>query len=160
VAFGKHDHEGRRHGVSLVFNRDQDVAQFCANLLPVHMRVADIGPFTTIGIADGDGAIIAGCVFHNFRRHDIEVIFCASTPRWATRGIMAALFDYPFNQLGCVRITSIASAANQKALDLNRKTGFKIEGRARKGYDGVNDAIIMGMLKDECIWLGRKTKRS
>jgi RimJ/RimL family protein N-acetyltransferase len=117
------------------------------------MGVDDFGPYRTIGIANGSGQLIAGAVYHRFRPFDCELTFAASSPAWCRRGVLAALFHYPFVQRGMERMTLVIGENNPRALKLNLGLGFKVEGRVRKAYDGKNDAFILGMLRDECKWI-------
>jgi RimJ/RimL family protein N-acetyltransferase len=146
-------HEARRPGLKLVFDEDQDVADFVIGQLPHPITIDDFGPFTTIGIADEAGKLIAGAVYHRWRKFDCELTFAASSPRWCRKGIVRALFHYPFVQQGLQRMTLIIGRNNKRAIRLNTGLGFKIEGTVRRAYDGMNDALILGMLREECRWL-------
>lgn len=97
--------------------------------------------------------MIAGAVYHRFRPFDCELTFAANSPRWCRKGILRALFHYPFEQMNLKRMTLIVGENNPRALKLNQGLGFVIEGKARKAYDGTNDAYILGILKEDCKWL-------
>lgn len=116
------------------------------------MGVEEFGPYTTIGIAEND-RLIGGAVYHRWRKFDCELTFAASSPKWCRKGVLSALFHYPFVQQGLERMTLIIGANNPRALKLNTGLGFVIEGCARKAYDGINDAFVLGMLKEECKWI-------
>lgn len=118
--------------------------------MPIEQK--DFGPFTSIGIAE-DGKLIAGALYHRWRGFDCELTFAASSPKWCRKGVLRALFHYPFEQCGVSRMTLIIGENNPRALKLNQGLGFKIEGKARKAYDGTNDAFVLGMLKEECKWI-------
>jgi hypothetical protein len=104
-------------------------------------------------MSDRNGAIVAGAVYHRWRRFDVEVTFAATTPRWTLPQNVTPLFHYPFVQRGCTRITLIIGGNNKNALRTNVKLGFKVEGIARRAYDGINDAWILGMIREDCKWL-------
>lgn len=152
LAVLKHGDEARRPRLSLVFGKEQEVAEFVVSLLPQKMGVEEFGPYTTIGIAEND-RLIGGAVYHRWRKFDCELTFAASSPKWCRKGVLSALFHYPFVQQGLERMTLIIGANNERALKLNTGLGFKIEGCARKAYDGINDAFVLGMLRDECKWI-------
>lgn len=124
-----------------------------ASKLPVPFRAEDFGSCSTIGMNDKNGKLVAGCVYHRWRPFDCEVTFASITPRWVLPMNLAPLFHYPFVQHKLTRLTLIIGANNTNALRTNLRIGFKWEGRARKAYDGVNDAIVLGMLRDECPYL-------
>ena len=117
------------------------------------LRTPDaLGPHAAIGVERG-GVLIAGAVFHNYRRHDIEVSFASDDPRWARRATIRAILRYPFVQLGCTRLTALIARDNARAARLLQGLGFKREGVLRRAYDGTADALVYGMLREECHWL-------
>lgn len=132
----------------LTFDREQ-IAAFVLKHLP------SVDPHATgLGIIDpAKNEIIAAAVFHNYRGHDIQIGFCADSPRWAQRGVIRAVFHYPFVQLGCLRLTSIPAETNIRARKLNEGLGFKIEGYHPNAYAPGVAAITYGMQKDECRWI-------
>ena len=137
-------------------NMDAMIGDWVAWRLSIVRDHRDFGPMTTMGVFDVAGdrpALIAGAVFHRFRGFDIEITFAADTPRWATRGVIRAILDYPFNQVGCERVTTIVGRRNKRSRRLQKGLGFKEEGIVRRGYDGRQDAVIYGMLRHECRWL-------
>ena len=131
--------------MNLVLNRDNDVKLFLDGFFPDFQPDSD---FVGIGLADGE-EMVAGCVYQNFRGHDIEMVFAAKSPRWATRSNISRFFDYPFLQLGCSRVTAIVLKSNRKSRKFIEGVGFKLEGVARKGFDGIQDACIYGLLRSE-----------
>lgn len=149
----KHRVQTGRDGLTLIFDRDDEVAAWVAARLPIRFTPEDFGAFTTIGMADRNGKLVAGCVYHRWRGFDCEVTFAAITPRWTLPQNVTPLFHYPFVQRACTRITLIIGANNKAALRTNIRLGFKVEGVVRRAYDGVNDAIVLGMLKTECRWI-------
>ena len=102
---------------------------------------------------DKNGKLVAGCVYHRWRAFDCEVTFASLTPRWVLPQNLIPLFHYPFVQRNLMRLTLIIGANNKSAIRTNVRLGFKVEGVARKAYDGTNDAIILGMLREECPYL-------
>lgn len=104
-------------------------------------------------MSDKNGKLVAGCVYHRWRGFDCEVTFASMTPRWVLPQNLTPLFHYPFVQRGLSRLTLIIGANNRVAVKTNIRIGFKVEGVARKAYDGTNDAIILGMLREECPYL-------
>lgn len=100
--------------------------------------------------------LIAGIIYHNFisEYKNIEVSMVAASPKWATKQVLKELLSYPFNQLGCQRITTCIAKSNERAIKFNLGIGFKHEGIIRRGC-GNEDMFIFGMLKEEAKkWLG------
>jgi RimJ/RimL family protein N-acetyltransferase len=107
----------------LLYHCDEALAKWAGDRLGM-----EIGkPNTSIGVAHR-GQIVAVAVFNNFRPPNIEVTFVTSSPRWATRGAIAAILKYPFHQLRCKRVTAIIEATNQPARAFLCRLGFKLEG--------------------------------
>lgn len=69
------------------------------------------------------------------------------------REFMYRMFAYPFLQLRLPHITTLADEANEKSIRLTEHAGFVREGRMRRVCNG-RDAIIYGMCRDECRWIG------
>lgn len=158
LAVVKHGDETSRIGLELTFDKDDEVALFVCDLLPTRITPDDFGSFTTIGISDKKTKkLIAGAVYHRWRKFDCELTFAAADPKWCRKGVLAALFHYPFVQRHLNRMTLIIGSNNKRAIKLNLGLGFRLEGVARKAYDGFNDAIILGMLREECKWI-KETK--
>nr|CRH05499.1 conserved protein of unknown function. Putative Acyl-CoA N-acyltransferase [Candidatus Magnetococcus massalia] len=100
-------------------------------------------------------------VYDNFRQRDLEMSLAALSPRWCRRDVLRAAFAYPFEQLGCRRITSLVPRSNQKSRRLAEGLGLRLEGVVRCAMEGDEDAMVYGMLKEECRWLGyHSTKAS
>lgn len=129
----------------------ESLAAWVAHRVP-KMTGADYGDFTGLDFHK-DGNRIAGMIFNNYTGFDVNIHIAADSPEWAKPGVLKKIADLIFNQWGCVRITTIAGRTNKKAIKLNSGLGFVLEGIQRRGLDGKEDALIFGMLKEECKWL-------
>ncbi len=129
------------------------VAQFVSVNLPLTSTPRDFYPCAAIGVRKGN-KLIAGFIYNLYSGPSIDVTVASVDPSWArSRSVMHALFAYPFLQLGCTRMGCLVSANNKRANKLARGLGFTREGILRRGYDGVNDGHLYGMLREECKWL-------
>jgi len=101
------------------------------------------------------GELIAGVIYHNYFPcyKNIELSMAATSPKWAQRTSIRALLDYPFNQLGVQRVTTLTPKKNQRAIKFNLGIGFQIEGDMRQGY-GDDDMIIAGLLRKDAVQRG------
>ncbi len=109
-----------------------------------------------LGVYDDAGAIRAAIGFNQFYRHYAHAhIATDGKAKWATRATLAAIFGYAFEFRGLTRLTGIQSVRNVRAQVMCLKLGFRIEGMSRQGYEDGTDAVIFGMLADECRWLRR-----
>jgi RimJ/RimL family protein N-acetyltransferase len=136
---------------SILIGDDRNVATLVAQHIPGFAPEK----FTALGVVRGS-QLIGGAVYHNFRGHDIEVTVAFEDPRWALPGTLRALFAYPFETLRCARMTAVVARKNKRSRRLTEGLGFRLEGVARRAIDGKQDAMIYGMLREECRWL-RKT---
>lgn len=112
----------------------------------------EFGACQAIGV-ERDGELVGGVVYHDFREVDMQMSCAATDPRWLSRGRLRVFFAYPFVQCGCLRVSTIAARANKRARRLNEGLGFRLEGVARKAWQG-KDACLYGMLREECKWIG------
>lgn len=131
----------------LIFGADDYLKHWTAK----QIGIDGFGPSVAIGV-QRDGEIIAAAVYHDYRDGQIEASIAASSRRWASRSVLHTLFAYPFLQVGAHRLLVTCNEANKKAMKMNRQLGFTQEGRLRQMY-APHDAIIWGMLKDECKWI-------
>ena len=139
----------------IITGKDEWVCKWVAER--IGWSASELEPCTTIGFVL-DGNLICGIVFNSFRpsSRDIHLTIAADNPVWATRRNIKAIFYYVFIQLGCNRLTLTIKKKNKRARKLAEGLGFKYEGNVRCGYDGIEDAIIYGLLHRECRWLGDK----
>lgn len=133
----------------LIFGHDEAVAYWAAQRLDV----ADFGPCAAIGIAR-KGKLVAAAVYYRYSGPNIEFAFASSTPRWATKETISAVFRYPFVQLGCRRMTALTHEANSKAQEAMTRLGFVKEGYHPDAFaDGAG--ISFGLLRAAAEkWIG------
>lgn len=99
-----------------------------------------------------NGELIATVVFNGFEWPSIEASIYSTSPRWATRRTLKAVFWYPFRQLQCRRCGATTAVDNADVRAFLERLGFQLEGIAREALPG-GDAAIYGMLARECRWL-------
>jgi hypothetical protein len=82
------------------------------------------------------------------------------------RAFLGEGFRYPFEQLGCKRVTGLVPARNEVAARFDEHLGFIYEGRIRQVLPNGDDLLVYGMLREECRFLqvglnhGRKQYRT
>jgi RimJ/RimL family protein N-acetyltransferase len=77
--------------------------------------------------------------------------------RWATRDFLWALFDYPFNQLGCKKVFGQVPESNKRALEIDLKLGFKVVARIKDVFpDGA--CLVLALARKDCRWLNYKPR--
>jgi RimJ/RimL family protein N-acetyltransferase len=129
--------------------------EFIARWVGEQLGIDDFGECVTFAIV-AEQELIAGIVFNNYRDPSIEVTMASISPRWCTRSIMRTVFSYPFHQIGCKRITASVEDMNQPVRAFLCHLGFRQEGVMRQAFRTGRDAVIFGMLRDECRWLGQR----
>lgn len=98
--------------------------------------------------------IVSNLKYYNGTPIDCE-LSCASENSMAWRPhVCKAVFQYVFGQLGCIRCTSITRPNNKPCRSFLEALNFKLEGNARRGYDGKHDALIYGLLAEDCQFFG------
>ena len=95
-----------------------------------------------------DGEIIAGVAYECFTGGNIYVHQCVQGR--VPRMFWWAVTDYPFNQLGCKRITGLVESTNKKALELNKHIGFRVEATLEKAGQNDADMVVMVLWKEDC----------
>ncbi len=135
----------------VLYGADEEVAAMVAARIP-HARDGFGQSYNALGVVR-KGILLGGVVYHNYRGHDIEVSAAFDSPRYASRETLRQFFSYPFIQLRCRRITTITARNNKRARRMDEYMGFKLEGVARKALDGEQDAMVYGMLREECRWI-------
>lgn len=141
----------KREPLRIVGGLDEVVGLWLIDRLPDVMTLP--GGYVAIGVARGD-ELIGGCLYTNFTRcpggGDIQI--WAAGRDWVSRKTIRAMLGYPFDQLGCHRITALAARGNRKSRALMEGLGFKLEGVARKGMGPRTDAMIYGLLREDNKW--------
>ena len=133
--------------------RDELGAWFMSKFPGISYEMSD--PYVAIACYSPHGKGVV--VYHSYRPYVPDIhLDAAGEGLWITRESLRVYFDYPFIQLGCRRITTLIAKNNRPARRLNEKLGFVSEGVLREGMPGGHNAIVYGMLRRECRWLGSK----
>lgn len=113
-----------------------------------------------MGIAR-DNELLAVVAFDNFRRSptgnpvSIECSIAAASPRWASKGTIRAILNYPFCQLGVQRVTALVQETNTRSVRMLDRLGFVREGYVRQAFEDGSSMIVTGILREEARrWLG------
>jgi hypothetical protein len=133
----------------LACGRDAEVAKY------VQERVSTIlfPPFTALGWADDKGKITAGIVFNCWNGPDVELTIANDSG--LNRSLIYATAQYVFDQMKCARCSITVQTKDLKTYETALKFGFRVEGVKRRGF-GDEDAIIMGMVREDCRWMRNK----
>lgn len=134
--------------MKLVIDEHKAVAAWVADRLKHVEGDDDFGPCKAIGVASEVGELIGGVVYSNYRPslRSMDISVASSTPRWLTRPMITYMLNYPFYQVGCVRVTAITGSRNKATIRFLHGLGFYREGVVRKGLL-TEDAMLYGMLE-------------
>lgn len=109
----------------------------------------------TIGL-ERRGELVAVVVFDDFTKAGCAMSVASDgSSHWLNRGYLAALFAYPFIQLGMRRVTSAVASKNTASYGFCLHLGFVVEGVCRDALPD-DDLVIMGMLRAECRYLPKE----
>jgi len=102
-----------------------------------------------------NGKLCGGALFTGYTKASIHMHMAGFVPRWINRELLFACFDYPFRQLGVERAFGQVPETNSKALEIDRKLGFKIVARIEGVFpDGA--CMVLVLEKADCRWLALK----
>lgn len=120
----------------------------------VAKRTNEFGRFgTEIGIGrERDGCLVAGVAYANWNGVNVECHIAAVGANWATRRYLWTIFDYPFNQLKCNRITVCIGEGNAASRNLVERMGFTQEANLQ-GAHPTGDLLIYRLWKRDCKYL-------
>ena len=82
---------------------------------------------------------------------DAHVSTVCLDPRALTRRLLTAMTRAIFTR--AARITAHIDPSNQAALNQVWRMGFKYEGYLRRGIEGTRDAVVFGLLPEDCPYL-------
>ena len=101
-----------------------------------------------------DGRILAVVIYDRTSDHDCMMHVASDlSKRWLSREFLFWVFSIPFVQWGMRRITTLVRADADAVLKFDDGIGWHREGRLRCAFDDGTDAILLGMLKEECRFL-------
>lgn len=106
-----------------------------------------------IGLGKHPGALVAGVAYAEWNGVNVVChIASDGSKRWLTREYLRTIFDYPFNQLGCKRITVCVGEGNTASRRFVLHLGFSLE-TTLQGAHPTGDMLIFRMRREECRWI-------
>lgn len=100
------------------------------------------------------GEIIAAALYHEFNGVNV-FMHVAGTPgtNWLTRNMLYWCFHYPFEQLGCKRITGWIEDHNTASRQFAERTGWKHETTLEGAASTGGDVLIYRMTREDCRYV-------
>jgi hypothetical protein len=100
------------------------------------------------------GRIKGGVVYTGYLGASIMIHMAGSEDNWATKDFLWMVFDYAFVQLGCRKLVGLVPSTNTRAISVDLRLGFRLEGRLTQMLpDPDEDLLILTITKAECKWL-------
>jgi hypothetical protein len=106
-----------------------------------------------VSARDERGKLMGLCCFEFKTWFDAHFTLAIRDQRCVTRRVMAAMFQTVFRQAR--RVSALIDVHNVTALRQARLMGFQDEGYMRLGVEGTHDALLLGMLIEDCRYLRR-----
>lgn len=123
----------------------------------VAAKTNEFGNFgTDVGIGWlKDRQIVAGVAYANWNGPNVEChIASDGSKKWLSRQFLWAIFDYPFNQLGCNRITACVGEQNSQSRNFVVRLGLTLETTLEAAHPS-GDLYIYRMWKKDCAWISQ-----
>lgn len=108
-----------------------------------------------MGVLDSEtGRIVAVFVINTFTDDSCEAHIASDGRRkWATYGVLRAIFHYIFVALGVRRVIASTPTENVAAIKMMQQMGFTIEGTIRTAPDGSQTNTVGQMFNTECKFI-------
>lgn len=95
----------------------------------------------------------AGVVYADWNGPNVVChIASDGTRRWLTRRYLWAIFDYPFRQLKCERITVTIGEGNSASRRFVEHLGFTLEAALERAHP-TGALVVYRMFRESCRWL-------
>lgn len=121
----------------------------------VARKTREFGDFgTDVGIGWArNGELVAGVAYANWNGPNVEChIASDGSRRWLTRQYLWTIFDYPFNQLGCKRITVCVGQGNADSNRFVKHLGFSLECKLENAHP-TGALYIYRLFREDCRWI-------
>lgn len=138
--------------LDIVVGQKEQVALWMLDRLPF---ITDLPVwYDAIGVAR-DGQFVGGCLYSEYRpcAGGGQLQMWAAGHNWLSRRVIETMLGFPFNVIGCHRVTAMTAKGNKPSRALLERLGFVEEGKLRRGFDTRQDLILYGLLRSECGWV-------
>lgn len=100
------------------------------------------------------GSILAMVGYDGWMPNCCQMHVAVDRP-FAAKRFLRAAFGIPFIETGRDLVVGWVLGTNQKAIDLDRRLGFRETYRVHDGWMRGVDLVLFEMRKNECRWLGK-----
>lgn len=145
--------------IDFVYGHEKEVTQFIATFAHGQLANTSFENCKTIGVIDGDGKLIAGVVYFNYKPKASTIEFGAAsiTSKWFNRATYRRIFQYPFIECGCQMLVAYVRADNEWLLSQLARINFDFTMLPRY-FGRADDGVYCTLTDDQ--WLDcRVSKR-
>jgi len=131
---------------------DRHAKQYLTDRTGIEFRHVDMRQWLCATARDDYGHILGVLACEPKLPFDWHWNCAISDPRCLSRRLLRTVFTTLF-RLGAVRITALIHPDNHRAIKQAAQLGFIYEGFVRMGVEGHRDAMMFGMLRQDCRFL-------
>jgi hypothetical protein len=142
--------------LSLAWGIDALVGEYLSAKFPELCGIGPYKPHVAVGLVSDDGVMVGGLGLRMLNSFDGSMSIHIEPGFFFTSDMIRELCRRAFIEARIVRLTCHVRKRTMRARRLAEHFGFKLEGVKRRGYDGVRDACVYGMLAEDCPWLEGK----
>lgn len=128
-----------------------DAIVYLSELTEVEFGFTDMSDWFTITAYDERDDIMGVLACEPKTPFDWHFSCAITDQRCLSRRLLRTIFKALFSR--AVRVTALVDPDNERAVNQVRRMGFVYEGFLRMGLEGKRDALIFGMLADDCLYL-------
>lgn len=136
----------------LLWGHDQEVRDFVSAHFSHVLAAGGFHNGYAAGLTER-GRLVGGVLLTHVTTFDGHITVAFDSARVLTPDTLDKLFRVPFRHLCLRRLTALVDPKNKRCRRLLEGLGFSQEGKLRRGLDGRRDAIVYGMLAEECRWI-------
>lgn len=130
------------------------LVEYALDRLELDLRGHNLnGPvwFTVTVVEEISKTVVAALICEFKTPFDVHFSAAIDEPEAITRRLLFGIFNALFTK--AARVTALVDPENEHAEEVVRRLGFVYEGFMRRGLDGSRDALLFGMLREDCNYL-------
>lgn len=137
---------------------DQVVGEYISAHFPELTALQVLRPHVAVGFVSNDNKLVGGLALNFDSVFEGTLSIYTDSRHCLTPRILRELFHWAFVERRLARLTCQIAKRNKRARRLVEGLGFKMEGVKRRGFDGRRDAIVYGLVAEDCRWLKPRTR--
>lgn len=105
-----------------------------------------------------DGSVRGGIVLSHYIGGSMTAHMAGDDKHWFNRELAWLVFDYAFNQLGCIKLLAPLRSDNSRVIAMDMRGGWDLEAVVKDAYGRGLHMLILTMTRETCPWLNYKPK--